>query len=100
MMQKMKAPENCSDQVSWNGEVFEVKDGEIKVPNEAIEDLKGHGFSLLGPDSDEPPKDPPPPPPSREELINKAKELGLEFPGNISNIKLMEMIEESTKKPE
>ena len=37
-------------------------------------------------------------PPTRDEAKAKAKELGIEFPGNISTVKLIALIEEKLKK--
>lgn len=47
-MAKMKAPEGATS-ASFNGDTFDVnaKTGVVEVPEEAVEDLKSHGFTLV-----------------------------------------------------
>lgn len=43
-MLKLKAPENCGTHVSFDGELYEVKNGIVELPNSATE-LLNHGFT-------------------------------------------------------
>ena len=50
---KMKAPEN-SGGCNWNGQEYSVgRDGNVRVPIEAVEELRNHGFTLEGEDEPE-----------------------------------------------
>lgn len=41
----LHGPENCGD-VSHGGNVYECKDGKVRVPHEAVAALKAHGFTV------------------------------------------------------
>lgn len=41
---KMAAPEGVEGSVSWGGEAFDVVDGFVVVPADAVLDLAAHGF--------------------------------------------------------
>jgi hypothetical protein len=42
---KLKAPEGATS-VSFDGESYEVKDGIVEVPHEAVAELFSHGYTL------------------------------------------------------
>lgn len=56
-MLKLKAPENCGTHVSFDGELYEVKNGIVELPDAASE-LMNHGFSVApdAVDEDEQPR--------------------------------------------
>ena len=41
----LAAPEGATS-VSWGGETYEVSDGQVLVPVDAISDLLSHGFTV------------------------------------------------------
>lgn len=50
-MLKLKVPENCGTHVSFDGELYEVKNGFVELPDSASE-LMNHGFAVA-PDADD-----------------------------------------------
>lgn len=42
---QLAAPDGV-DSASWNGNEYQVEDGLVSVPREAIDDLAPHGFGL------------------------------------------------------